>query len=77
LLVVSTYVFNKSKDHWLFNDFLSFIIFICLKLKKKSKISNSFDSFMQEESIIALELGFWASNSKKNLFVVFYILFLF
>jgi hypothetical protein len=55
---VSTYVFNQSKDHWLLSDVLSYIISICLKLKEESKFSNSFDNFMKEESIVALELGF-------------------
>jgi len=55
---VFTYVFNQSKNHWLLSDALSYVISICLNLKEEPKISNSFDNFMKEEFIVALELGF-------------------
>jgi hypothetical protein len=53
----------------LLSDVLNSTISICLKLKKKSKTSGSFDTFMEEESIIALELGFLASKIKKKIVV--------
>jgi hypothetical protein len=37
-----------------------------LKLKKEIRTLVSFDTFMEEESIIALELGFLAFNIRKN-----------
>jgi len=55
-------VFNKSRCHWLLSDVLNFDISICLKLKEEFQISNSFDNFMEKESIVVLEVGFLASN---------------
>jgi hypothetical protein len=62
---VSTRAFNKFQGHWLVSDSLIFSISICLKLKKKIEISTSFDNFMGSKFVIALELGFLASNIRK------------
>ncbi len=74
--IMSTYVFNQSKDHWLSSDALNYVIFICLKLKEESRISSYFDNFMEKESFVILELGFLASNSKKKVCGVLYFIFI-
>jgi len=38
-LVVSAYVLNQSRGHWLLFDALNVVITMSLKLKEKSKIS--------------------------------------
>ncbi len=63
-------IFNQSSGHYLLNNALHSTISICLKLKKESKTLGSFDTFMERESIIVLELGFLASNI-NFFFVVF------
>jgi hypothetical protein len=56
----------------LLSDALNFAICNCLKLREKTRISISFDNFIEKESIVTLELGFLASN-----IMVFYLFFLF
>jgi hypothetical protein len=55
----------------LLSDVLNFDISICLKLKEEFKISNSFDNFMEKESIVVLEVGFLASNIRKKKLLMF------
>jgi hypothetical protein len=59
-------VINQSKFHWLLNDVLNYAIFIYWKVKDESRISSSFDNFMEKEFIVAHVLGFLASNMKNN-----------
>jgi hypothetical protein len=66
-LFVSICLFNQCEGHWLLSDVLNFAISICLKLKKEFEILVSFDNFMEEESIVAFELGFLALNIKKKI----------
>jgi len=58
-------VLNQSKGYWLLNDVLNFAISI-LKLRKEYGISCSFDNYMEKEFVVALELGFLASNVKNK-----------
>jgi hypothetical protein len=51
-------VLNQFKCHWLLNDALNYVIFTYWKLKDESRISSSFDNFMEKESIIAHVLDF-------------------
>jgi hypothetical protein len=59
------------------SDALKLCDFHCLKLKEESKISSSFDNFMEEESFVILELGFLASTSKKKVCGVLYFVLIF
>jgi hypothetical protein len=63
-------VLNQSKGHWVLSDVLYSTISTCLKLKEEFEMSSSFD-FMQEKSIIILELGFLAFIIQKEVCVVF------
>jgi len=49
----------------LLSDALNFAICNCLKLREEARISISFDNSIEKESIVALELGFLASNIRK------------
>ncbi len=58
------------------NDVLNSTVFTYLKLKEEIGILVSFDTLMKEESIIALELGFLASNiRRKKLWCLIYFIF--
>jgi hypothetical protein len=50
----------------LLSDVLNFIVSICLKLKDEIRISISFDNFMEEKSIVVIELSCFALNIKKE-----------
>ncbi len=53
---VFVYVFNQSHGHWLFNDALHFTILMNLNLKQENQIVPSFESLMENNSIIVNEL---------------------
>jgi len=74
--IIFSHVLNQFKCHWLLNDALNYAIFTYWKLKDESRISSSFDNFMEKESIVAHALGFLPSNMKNNN-SMFKILFLF
>ncbi len=56
--IVSTCVLNWSCGHWLLSDALHCIISMSLKLKEENKIILSFESPMEDDSIISNELFF-------------------
>ncbi len=60
--IVFTCVFNQSHGHWLVNDALHFAISMSLKLKEENKIILSFESLMEDDSIISDELSLLAFN---------------
>ncbi len=53
--IVFTCVLNQSHGHWLLNDALHFVISMSLKLKEENKIIPSFESLMEDDSIISNE----------------------
>jgi hypothetical protein len=65
-LNVYAYVLNQSHGYWLLNDVLHFAISMSLKLKEENKIIPSFESLMEDDSIIYGELSLLASNIKRD-----------
>jgi hypothetical protein len=57
-LVVFVSILNQFISDWLLSDVLNFTISICLELRKKIEILVFFDNFMEEKSIVALEVRF-------------------
>ncbi len=54
--IVSACVLNQSHGHWFPIDVLHSIISTSLKLKEENKIIPSFESLMEDDSIICDEL---------------------
>jgi len=67
-LVVFARVFNQSKGHWLLSNVLNFIISICLKLKEDTWILVFFDNFIEQKSIVILELDFLTLEKRFEVF---------
>jgi hypothetical protein len=59
-LIVFACVFNQSRGRWFLNDDLHSIISMSLKLKEENKINPSFESIMEDDSIISNELSMLA-----------------
>jgi hypothetical protein len=59
--IISTYVLNQSHGHWLISDVLHFAISTSLKLKEENQVA-SFESLMDDDSIVIDELSLLASN---------------
>jgi len=55
-------VFNESYGHWLLSNALHFAISMSLNLKEENKIIPSFESLMEDDSIIYNELYLLTSN---------------
>jgi hypothetical protein len=70
-----TCVLNQFKGHWLLSDNLKFYHFHLFEVERKIGIPISFDNFMKEESIVALDLGCLASNIRKKNYGVFKFIF--
>jgi hypothetical protein len=64
--IVFVCVFNQSYQHWLLNDALHFTISMSLKLKEENKINFSFESLLEDNSIISDELFLLASNIERR-----------
>jgi len=64
--IVSTCVLNWSCGHWLLGDALHCIISMSLKLKEENKIILSFESLMEDDSIISNELFLLAFNIRRE-----------
>ncbi len=60
--VVTTCVLNQSRGHWLLSDAFHSTIPMSLKLKEESKNAPSFQTLMEEDIGVALELICLASN---------------
>ncbi len=66
-LVVSTHcVFNQSCGHWLLSDALHFVIFMSLRLKEENQVVLSFETLMDDNSIVANELVLMDFNIKME-----------
>ncbi len=72
-LVITACVLNQSKGHWLLNDTFNSIIFINLKLRTKHENVPSFQTVMEEDFSVTLELICLASSEKR--FLLCYIHF--
>jgi hypothetical protein len=66
-LVVITYVLNQSRGHWLLSDAFHSAISMSLKLIIFKKNCTIFQTLMEEDSGVALELIFLAFNIRKEL----------
>ncbi len=64
--IVMACVLNQSRGHWLLSDALHFAISMSLKLKEKPKNAPSFQTLMQEDFGVALDLICLASNIRKE-----------
>ncbi len=64
--IVSAYVFNQFHGHWLFSDALHSAISKSLKLKEENKIIPSFESLIEDYSIIYNELSLLAFNIRRE-----------
>ncbi len=69
-LIVFACVLNQSHGYWLFNDAFHFTILMSLKLKEENKVVPSFESLMENDSIIVVELALLVSNKKGSLWCV-------
>jgi hypothetical protein len=71
-LVVTTYVLNQSKSHWLLSNALHFAIIMCLKFKEE--ITNPFVlvNLINDDYGIDFELFLFTSNIRKEVCGVFY-----
>jgi hypothetical protein len=65
-LVVFACVFNQSRGHWFLNDDLHFVISMSLKLEEENKIIPSFESILEDNSIIFNELSLLAFNIQRE-----------
>jgi hypothetical protein len=70
-LVVTTCVLNQSKGHWLLSGAFNFAISMSLKFKKKLKNAPSFQTLIEEDSSVALDMICLASNIRKKVCIVF------
>jgi hypothetical protein len=64
--IVIACVLNQFKGHWLLNDAFHFAILMSLKLIKESINAPSFQTLMEDDFGVALELICLASNIRKK-----------
>jgi hypothetical protein len=64
-LVVSTYILNQSRGHWLLNDALNYAISMSLKFRNEID-SITFHNLMEEDGNVVYELSCLASNINKE-----------
>jgi len=69
-VVITACVLNQSKGHWLLSDVFYSTIFMSLKLKKEPKNGPSFQTLMEEDFGVVLELICLASNIRKEVYKV-------
>jgi hypothetical protein len=65
-LVVFAHVLNQSRGHWLLSDVLHFAISMKLKFKEENEVVPSFESVMDDNSVVNDELFLLASNIKRE-----------
>jgi hypothetical protein len=63
--IVSTCNVNQFCGHWLLSDALHFAISMSLKFKEGNEGLPSFDSLMEENSSVAIELALLVSKIKN------------
>ncbi len=68
--IQSACVLNQSYGHWLFSDTLWSTITMCLKLKEETTNPLAQDNLIDDNSKVATEWAFLASNIKKEVCVV-------
>jgi hypothetical protein len=68
LLIISPIacVLNQSRGHWLLSDAFHSTISMSLKLKEKPRNAPSFQTLMEEDFGVALELICLTSNIRKE-----------
>jgi hypothetical protein len=64
--IVFACILNQSCGHWLLSDALHSTISMSLKLKKENQVVLSFESLMEEDSIIVNELALLVFNIRKE-----------
>jgi hypothetical protein len=64
--IVSIYVLNQLCGHWLLTDALHSTISMSLKLRGKNQVLPSFESLMDDDSIISDELPLLASTIRRE-----------
>jgi len=64
--IVYACVFNQSRGHWLLNDALHYAIFHEFETEGRKQNISSFESLMENDSIIFNELSLMASNMKRK-----------
>jgi len=69
-LVVTNCALNQSRGNWLLIYAFIFVISISLKLKAKPENAPSFQTLMEKNSSVALELICLASNTRKEVCMV-------
>jgi hypothetical protein len=70
-LFITICALNQSRDHWLLIYAFNFAIFIIsLKLKVEPENAPSFQTLIEKNSIVALELMCLASNIRKEVYMV-------
>ncbi len=76
--IFSIYVLNQLCGHWFLNDALHSTISMTLKLRGKNQVLPSFESLMDDDSIISDELSLLASNIRMEVINVldFFLSFL-
>jgi hypothetical protein len=69
--IVPACVLNESHGHWLLSDALHFTISMNLRLKEENQIVPSFETLMDDDSIIVDELVLVAFNIRREVCDVF------
>jgi hypothetical protein len=59
-------ILNQSRGHWLLSDALHSTMSMSLKLKEENQVVLSFESLMEEDSIIVNELALLVFNIRKE-----------
>jgi len=72
-LVVSDYVLNQSRGHWLLSDVLNAIIIMNLIFKEEFQISSNLQDLIDDDSIVAQELALFLTLEEK--YVAFEMVF--
>jgi hypothetical protein len=60
-------VLNQSHGHWLLGDAPHSIISMSLKLNEENEVVHFLDSLMEDDSSVANELVFLASNIRRQI----------
>jgi hypothetical protein len=67
---INAHVLNQSRGHWLLSNAFNFAISISLKLKVKHENALSFQTLMEKDYSMALELICFASNIRKEVCIM-------
>jgi len=64
--IVSTCVFNQLRGHWFLNYVLNSAISMNLKLMEENQVLPLFESLMDDDLVVSVELSLLASNIKRE-----------